>query len=216
MHPKSSPVCHPKPCESGAPVWIAQPSVASPLSHWTDPRAAATVLPGGALPPALGGIPLASWTDVPDTAQDWQRLADLRPLPPEPPLAQVAGLAAAAGVVVREADGRIWLVAPTNRFGGYVATFPKGRRDAGLDLRATAIKEAWEESGLRVELVAWLADVQRTQTITRYYLARRTGGSPAEMGWESQAVHLVPPRLLHEHLLHPSDATLLEQLRRAG
>lgn len=94
--------------------------------------------------------------------------------------------------MVLEQDGRIWLVAPSNRFGGYHATFPKGRTEPTLSLQATAIKETYEESGLATALFAFIGDFARTQTFTRFYLARRIGGTPSDMGWESQAVHLVP------------------------
>ena len=85
---------------------------------------------------------------------------------------------------------------PTNRFGGYDATFPKGRADDGLPLQAVAIKEAYEETGLQVEITGYWGDIERTETVARYYRARRVGGTPAHMGWESQAVQLVPKALL--------------------
>ena len=110
------------------------------------------------------------------------------------PVAQVlqTGREPAAGVVIEEPDGRVWLVNPTNGFAGYTATFPKGRADDGLTLQATAIKEAFEESGLQVRIIGLIGDVERSQTVTRYYRARRVGGTPAAMGWETQAVQLVP------------------------
>jgi hypothetical protein len=48
--------------------------------------------------------------------------------------------------------------------------------------------------------------------VTRYYLARRVGGSPADMSWESQAVHLVPKAELSKFLNHAADADLLNAL----
>jgi len=106
---------------------------------------------------------------------------------------------------VVEPDGRVWVVAPTNAYLGTRATFPKGK---GTDLKATALKEVFEESGLRVELTGFLADSTRTTSRTRYYLARRVGGSPAAMGWESQAVLLVPVgqlrNVLNLSLDHPT------------
>lgn len=121
---------------------------------------------------------------------------------------------AASGAVVVEPDGRVWLVAPTNAYGGYKATFPKGTSN-GRDLRATAIKEVFEESGLQVELSAFLVDVSRSLSRTRYYLAHRTGGSPAVMGWESQAVHLAPLSRLKELLNSPNDMPILDALKKA-
>ncbi len=77
------------------------------------------------------------------------------------------------------------------------------------------IKEVFEEAGLHVEPYAHLVDVPRSTSRTRYYLARRKGGTPAAMGWESQAVHLAPLPRLKELLHHPNDAPILEALHRA-
>lgn len=131
----------------------------------------------------------------------------------EPPFVLPSGLKAAAGAVVVEDDGRVWLVSPTNGFGGYSATFPKGRVDAGGSLQHTAIREVFEESGLLVRLQAHLIDVRRTQTYTRYYIARRIGGCPSAMGWETQAVHLVPADRLEEVAVHPNDAAIIRAFR---
>jgi 8-oxo-dGTP pyrophosphatase MutT (NUDIX family) len=117
-------------------------------------------------------------------------------------------------VIIIEDDGRVWLVSPTNGFGGYAATFPKGRVDAGGTLQHTAVREAFEESGLAVRLEAFLLDASRTQTYTRYYIARRVAGSPAAMGWETQAVHLVPAARLEELAVHPNDAAVIMAARR--
>ncbi len=119
----------------------------------------------------------------------------------------------AAGAVVLEGDGRVWLVAPTNEYGGYKSTFPKGRLTPGLSLQQSAVKEALEEAGLRVMLTAHLVDVPRSSTYTRYYLAQRVGGHPGSMGWESQAVHLVPKDKLVSMLKSLYDRPILEALR---
>lgn len=193
---------HPHLNEHGQPVTIHLPSLPTPLAAWGDPAAIATVVPGGAMPEQLNGIRFTPWQGVPAPSS----LAD------EPPFIVPAGLAAASGVVVVEDDGRVWLVAPTNRFGGYDATFPKGRLDAGASLQQTAIREAFEESGLVVDIGAWLLDVRRTLTFTRYYLARRIGGNPASMGWETQAVHLVPLVQLPAVATHPNDARIIQAL----
>lgn len=78
--------------------------------------------------------------------------------------------------------------------------------------QATAIREAFEEAGLKVKITGFLADSERTETYTRYYLAQRIGGTPAAMGWESQAVHLVPRADLDKFLHHTNDKPLLEAL----
>jgi len=206
-------ILHPCPDDDGRPVPIRQPSIPTPLSRWSDPRELATVVPGGPLPAALNGLPFAPWTDAPATAHGWSACAMEAALD-EPPFVQPAGMAAAAGAVILEDDGRVWLVAPSNGFGGYTATFPKGRVDPGTSLQCASVREAFEESGLQVGIEAFLLDIRRTQTYTRYYIARRTGGSPACMGWESQAVHLAPVEQLRQVAAHPNDAPVIAALER--
>jgi ADP-ribose pyrophosphatase YjhB (NUDIX family) len=110
-----------------------------------------------------------------------------------------------AGAVIIEADGRIWLFEPTNHYRGYKYTFPKGRVEDGFSLRAAAAKEVFEETGLLVRIGRFLIDVKRTHTRTRYYLAERIAGTPSDMGWEAQAVLLVPRALVREFALSPPD-----------
>jgi hypothetical protein len=52
---------HPHPDEQGKPVLLKQPSTSTPLVAWSDPDCAATVIPGGDLPPALNGIAFQAW-----------------------------------------------------------------------------------------------------------------------------------------------------------
>jgi len=213
IHSPTMTTFHPQPDEHGAPVRLARPSTPTATATWDDPASIATVIPLGALPASLNDLPFAPWLDIPATNADWQMVPGQAVID-EPPLTTPAGFAPAAGVVIVEDDGRVWAVAPSNRFGGYDATFPKGRVDPDISLQATAIREAFEESGLRVQIVRHLIDCRRTQTLTRYYLARRLGGNPALMGWESQAVHLVPMALLETVLGNPNDAAIIAALRR--
>ena len=164
------------------------------------------------MPAALNGVIFSSWHGMP-TAAEWEAVAVMNQLE-EPPLKTLDGYKSAAGVVVQEPDERIWIVAPSNAFGGYQATFPKGAMD-GKSAQATALAEAFEESGLRVRLVRHLVDIKRSQSYTRYYLAERIGGSPSDMGWESQAVMLVPPAELAGFLNSPYDRDVLENLGTA-
>jgi 8-oxo-dGTP pyrophosphatase MutT (NUDIX family) len=191
---------HPHSDEHRNPVLIRQPSLPTPLAAWADPARIATVIPGGDMPAMLNGIAVSAQPLTLPTAAE--AIA-------EPPFVLPPGMRAAAGAVVVEDDGRVWLVSPSNGFGGYNATFPKGRRDAGGTLQHTAVREVFEESGLVVRLEAYLLDVSRTQTHSRYYLARRVGGHPAQMGWESQAVHLVPAARLQEVAVHANDVAII-------
>ena len=207
-------IFHPQPNERGEPVLLASPSTPTSPATWSDPRAVASVIPLGALPGELNGIPFAPWLDLPATPAGWAQVGGQAALD-EPVFALPPGKAAAAGVVIAEPDGRIWAVSPSNGFGGYAITFPKGRVDPGAGLQATAIREGFEESGLRVEIVAHLLDCARTQTYTRFYLARRIGGNPALMGWETQAVHLVPPGRLAALLDNVHDRAVIAALAHA-
>jgi 8-oxo-dGTP pyrophosphatase MutT (NUDIX family) len=210
-------IYHPRLDEHGARVRLHAPSCEANLARLADPLAAVTFVPGSACADELHGVAFAPCTaaDVEAACRHVDTAKDVA----EPPFVLPPGKRAAAGAVVREPDGRVWLVAPSNGFGGYAATFPKGRVEPGVALQATAIREVWEESGLLVQPTAWLGDFSRTQTYTRFYVARRIGGHPADMGWESQAVHLVTPadavRLLNRATDHAVLAAL-EALERAG
>lgn len=195
---------HPFPDERGLPVTIRRPSLPTALESWLDPASIATVVPGGQVPAMLNGVATAPCA-LPPSAGDTVE---------EPPFDLPPGFRAAAGAVVIEDDGRAWLVSPTNGYGGYAATFPKGRLDPGSTLQQTAVREVFEESGLLVRLEAHLLDLRRTQTYTRYYLARRIGGSPAMMGWETQAVHLAPAAALGRIATHANDTAVIERLRQ--
>ena len=162
---------HPRPDEGGTPVLLRHPSTPTTPATWLDPAAVATVVPDGPLPPRLLGVDLSPAVALPTDVAGWEALAAAGPVFEEPPYPAVATLRAAAGVAIEERDGRVWLVAPSNAFGGYASTLPKGRVDPGLSLRATAVKEALEETGLLVQLTGFLLDCRRTNTLTRYYRA---------------------------------------------
>ncbi len=204
---------HPRIGGNGLPVELKAPSQPSALSTWADPNQIATVTPDGPLPASLDEISLVAWTEAPTESAGWEEQAVVLALPfPEPPMKSVPGRAAASGVVILERDGRVWVVSPSNAFGGYVNTFPKGKLDQGLSLRANALKECHEESGLQVELTGYLCDSHRSTSVTRYYTARRVGGNPAAMGWETQAVHLLPRSLLATFVSHQNDLGILKAL----
>jgi 8-oxo-dGTP pyrophosphatase MutT (NUDIX family) len=200
---------HPRRDDHGGRVTIHHPSNPTPFEAFGDPEQVVVVVPDGKTPEVLNGIPLDSWDSAPRSLADWAQVAG-QTLIDEPVIAPKSGKKLSAGVITVEPDGRVWLVAPTNAFGGYQATFPKGTIDSGLSAQAAAIKEAFEESGLRVAITAWVGDFERTTSVTRYYFARRTGGDPAMMGWESQAVILAPADKLFGVLNHAKDHELLK------
>lgn len=205
------PITHPRPDEAGKPVVIKHPSTPTAIEAWDDPAAIATVVPDGRVPVELNGVALTPWADYPRSAEGWGYLDGLNEELNEPPM-EASSKKPAAGAVILEPDGRVWVVHPTNQFGGYQATFPKGRVDAGLNLQAAALRECWEEAGFQVRITGWLGDFERSTTRTRLYLAERVGGTPAAMGWESQAVSLVPLSKLGTMLNGEADKPVLERL----
>lgn len=203
---------HPKAGDKGEQVAIYSLSHPTPLAEFADPSKIATVVPGGPVPESLNGVPFAPWDDVPRSLHDWaevdgQNVEDEPDMPDVPPHVKLG-----AGVIVQEPDGRFWVIHPTNQFGGYKGSFPKGTVEDGLPMQASAIKEAYEESGLKVELLGHFMDVKRTTSMARYYRARRVGGTPSDMGWESQSCSLVPADKLYEALNMAPDHKLAEAL----
>lgn len=179
--------------DDGKPVKIWEPEKGTLADTWGNPDAVASFAVGdaGQLPDALFGVHFAPWIDHPE-GEDWDYVEGQMDDLFEPAIHVPKGKKAASGVVIEEEDGRVWIVAPTNRFGGYANVFPKGKAEEELSLQANAIKEAFEESGLKIEITGLLGDFERHTTVARMYTARRVGGSPADVGWESQAVRLVP------------------------
>ncbi|MGJ0485150.1 MAG: NUDIX hydrolase [Methylomicrobium sp.] len=199
---------HPRPDDNGKMVTIHHPSISSPVTAFDDPQQIAVVVPDGETPSTLNKIALTAWDSLPESLAEWIHVTGQADID-EPPMQPKPSKKLSAGVVTVEPDGRFWLVAPTNAFSGYKATFPKGTIEAGMSPQAGAIKEAFEESGLQVEITGWIGDFERTTSVTRYYFARRVSGNPAAMGWESQGVMLVPKDKLRSVLNHAKDHELL-------
>ena len=200
---------HPRLDENGRHVIIHHPHSPSDLEAWRNPGHLAVVVPDGPMPLDLHGVHFSASSLALKALGGTKRSSD-SPAFKEPPF-DTMGRAAASGAVVVEPDGRVWLVAPTNAFGGAKVTFPKGKTQ-GRGLRPTAVKEVLEESGLEVELFSHLVDSTRSTSCTRYYLARRLGGNPADMDWETQAVLLAPLAELKDLLNNPADQFVLDAL----
>lgn len=208
---------HPKTDDKGAAVSIDYPTKSGDPAAWHKADQVATAVPGGPVPSTLGSVAFKSW--VPPA--DWTQVEGTKPaLDAADPLDVPPGKRAGAGVIILEDDGRMWVTKPTNGFGGYQHSWPKGGIEAGLTLQQTAIKEAWEETGLKVAITGVLGDYEGDTSIARYYVARRVGGTPADMGWESQAMRLVPPARLKTLLNRSRDKQIADDvvtlLRSAG
>lgn len=203
---------HPKTDDDGNLVLIKNPHKASAPSTWHNPDAVATFVPGGDVPLAINGIPVRKWRDHPKTVEGWDYCDGINEDLDEPPFVLTPGKKAAAGVVIRERDGRVWLVHPSNQFGGYRTSFPKGTAEPELSLQGNALKEAFEESGLKVRITGFLMDVERTTSKARFYLAERVSGDPTDAGWESQSVSLAPSSHLYDLLNMSTDHGVAEAI----
>ncbi|EMD0638832.1 NUDIX hydrolase [Salmonella enterica] len=200
---------HPQLGDNGQRVVVHQPSAPSEPETWQANDEVATFTPKGKRPKAICGVPFAPWKDAPKTDAGWAFIKGTMAVR-EPPLVVPAGKRAASGVLIEEPDGRVWIISPTNAFGGYQNSFPKGGTEPGLSLQQNAIKETWEESGLQIEITGVLGDFERTTSVARMYTARRVGGDPTTMGWETQAVRLVPKERLRELLNMKPDQAIVD------
>lgn len=161
--------------------------------------------PGTSLPALVNGTPLRSWAEAPSAPEGWRRRAEgmvldepeWEPGPREP----------SAGVVVVEPDGRAWIAAPP----GKGPAFPMARAQ-GTNLRASALQAAWEQIGLKVDLFSHLVDVESGGGLERYYLARRTGGTPSRRGPASRPAMLAPVEFLSHLLGRPADRRIVASL----
>lgn len=95
-----------------------------------------------------------------------------------------------AGVMIKEPDGRIWIVQPTNQFGSRNHTLPGGGVEKGLTVQQNALKEVWEETGLQVEITGHLGDFKDSNNGNngRLYIGRRIGGAPWDAKIESHII----------------------------
>lgn len=203
---------HPRKDDKGRLVQIKHPSQPTAQEAWADAMQIASVIPDFAMLAVVGGIAVRQWEDKPNEDSGWEALAKLTDF--DEPAFINGGKKSASGAVVIEPDMRVWIVSPTNQFGGYTNTFPKGKLESAqaMSWKANALKEVFEETGLKIELTAFLCDSKRDTSTTRFYMARRLTGNPAAMGWESQAVHLVPLGLLRSFVRHTNDKAVIKAL----
>lgn len=148
----------------------------------------------------LNGIAFDRW----EPPEDWATVDGQIELD-EPELVAPKGKDVSSGLLIREPDGRVWLMRPSGGFGGYEHTFPKGRQERGLSLQANAIKEAFEETGLKAKITGLAGDHEGDLTVTRFYTAEREGGSPEDHGSESDGVVLAPAKRMGDFLNRDRD-----------
>ncbi len=148
----------------------------------------------------------------PVSAQDWKDIPDVDV--GESPLKEIKGKQPSAGIIIEEADGRVWVYEPKNHYSNTEHTFAKGGQEKGLSLQQTAIKEAFEETGLEVEITGLLGDYERKTSHNRYYIGKRKAGDPSLAHWEADNVKLVPKEDVHKYLNKKTDKDLFNDYMR--
>ncbi len=175
--------------EAGHVVTVEHPTSPSATPTWRDRDATAVFVPHCTVSGVINNLAFSS-IKPPSTLDGWRQLKTRAVDFKEPEFKFSNHLAPASGAIIFEPDGRLWITEPTNHPFGATHAFPKGKLESGLNLRTNALKEVYEETGLIVEFHGFVGDYDRTTSRTRYYLAKRTGGTPSDMGWESQSVKL--------------------------
>lgn len=193
----------PSPLHRGANVITGVPGQASMALPVVPHKEEIEWSTGKPQPGTLNGIDFASaphhfWEHVKDV--------DVGEPPPINPIRR-------AGVMVREPDGRVWIVKPTNEFGDRKYTLPGGGVEPGLTNQQNALKEVWEETGLQVKITGHLGDFRdsNNKNIGRMYIGERIGGAP----WDAK----IEPKIIDRKTGKPaaeSSEVVLVTPERAG
>jgi phage-related protein (TIGR01555 family) len=165
------------------------------------------------MPKELNGVEFKPW-DPPD---DWADVDGQIELENDTPDDVPGQKYISTGLIMHEPDGRVWLVKPKGGYGGYRQTFPKGGYDdESLSMQANAIKEAYEESGLKGRVTGLAGDFEGDTSITRLYHATREGGTPTDYGDESSAVVLATHADLDKLLNRTRDKEIAKTFTEGG
>lgn len=106
----------------------------------------------------------------------------------------------AFGGIVMNDKGEILLRKPTNGFGGYAWTFPKGRQDKGDTPEQTALREVEEETGVRAKILGELPGKFEGDVTSTGFFIMQLESSGHEMDDETEAVEWVHPSKAHEYI----------------
>ncbi len=99
--------------------------------------------------------------------------------------------ATAYGGVLISIDRKILLREPTNHYGGYAWTFAKGRPDPGETPAEAALREVFEETGYRAEILGALPDAYPGDTSTTAFFLMGPLGKQGKAGAETATTRWV-------------------------
>lgn len=134
----------------------------------------------------------------------------------EPPLKVPKGKTPSTGIILVTDDGRVVINHPKGGYGGYDATFPKGKwlASSKLTYQQNALKEVWEETGLVGDITGYLGDFEKNTSMTRYYIGRVKSGAPWMFGEETEAVSILDFAAAKSVLNTPVDQAVLAALEK--
>ncbi len=131
----------------------------------------------------------------------------------------------AGGVIVRQGPAG-WEVALVGRAAPLRWGLPKGGLERGETIDRAAVREAQEETGLRVRLVAPVGDIQywfatrglRHHKTVHFFLMEATGGDVRDHDWENDEAAWFPADQALAVMAFPNEAAMvrraLDQLAR--
>lgn len=161
---------------------------------------------GDEAPKHMNGVAFKSWK--PPAEHEWNNVSG-QDHSIEVGLPQVhLGKQFKTGILMHEPSGHVWLAKPTNNFAGYDHTIPKGDVEKGLHPQANAIKEVFEETGLKARITGHAADRVGAFAHTRIYHGVREAGHPHDFHWESEGTAAVHPSRIGKYLNTPGDVEL--------
>jgi ADP-ribose pyrophosphatase YjhB (NUDIX family) len=96
------------------------------------------------------------------------------------------------GVVINQ-QGRILLREPKKHFDNYVWTFPKGRPRPGETPKETALREVFEETGIKAEIKEPLPNVYEGRTTENIYFLMSFVEDTGKFDGETQSIIWVNP-----------------------